>query len=323
MDPIQPGATAAAALTLNQQLKGTKTLITVPASRSAAGLPTLKVVPGSKKGGRPLRKWPFEQLDEHGSCKHCGRTVATGNVSVLANHFLKPGTKCSFLTSPAAQLAALEDDQVAKALALSKSQTRLTATGPTLLGASTSTFGQGFTGMDSMSVAEQGRLGKLFAAMVIQTSLSFNWAANPAVVEFFRQLRPAFKVPTPYLIASSHLLAIYSEVFALVHLSLAQSKWFTASADGWSRTQGSQHIINFMLASYGFSFFTDMRKCEAGESVTADFMLQETLGVIKRHKVLPKLAAIVTDTPNTMKSFWEKVKSWAADNNTYFVGRFF
>ena len=84
--PPAPAKGKGAALTLNKQLKASNTLVATPALHSAAGLPTLQLVPDSTEGGRPLMNWPREKLDEHSNCRHCGKRLLSRNISNLAKH---------------------------------------------------------------------------------------------------------------------------------------------------------------------------------------------------------------------------------------------
>lgn len=54
------------------------------------------------------------------------------------------------------------------------------------------------------------------------------------------------------------LLRLYNQVFGNVHRAMLRAPYIAIATDGWSRTQGSQHVYNFMACGYGFSYFLDM-----------------------------------------------------------------
>lgn len=52
---------------------------------------------------------------------------------------------------------------------------------------------------------------------------------------------------------------VYNQVLDEVIKAVGTAAYLTLTIDGWSRTQGGQHVTNFMACGFRFSAFMDMR----------------------------------------------------------------
>ncbi len=64
--------------------------------------------------------------------------------------------------------------------------------------------------------------------------------------------------PVRYELSNALLFTIYNEVYEQVCAQVSKSKYVSLSTDGWSRTQGGQHVYNFLACSWEFAYFLDM-----------------------------------------------------------------
>ena len=81
-----------------------------------------------------------------------------------------------------------------------------------------------------------------------------------ATIEFFKELRPAFVLPSRRALATTLLLASFRKVASEVHKHL-DGRMLSITSDGWQRKQGGVHVINFCAATHGSSLILDMRTC--------------------------------------------------------------
>ena len=110
---------------------------------------------------------------------------------------------------------------------------------------------------DELTQTETRQLRTLFAEMIYTTNIPHSWVEHAAVQKFFKELRPAFKLPTRHELSTPLLLGVYAAIATKVKLELKKHQWLTITSDGWSREQGSQHITNYQAAVPGASYFID------------------------------------------------------------------
>ncbi|GLC34100.1 hypothetical protein PLESTM_000153100 [Pleodorina starrii] len=123
--------------------------------------------------------------------------------------------------------------------------------------------------VDRMGSDEQATLEKAFALMLVATNVLFHWAEQPIVKWFFGLLRPSFVVPSRFKLSQPLLFSIYSSVHEEMTARLKETKYLTITLDGWARTQGATHILNFMACFFAAAFFVDMKARHTGNAFAA------------------------------------------------------
>ena len=90
-----------------------------------------------------------------------------------------------------------------------------------------------------------------------------------------RCLRRAWLLTVPPLfflqLSTPLLLACYVATLQQVRRLLESAKYIQLSFDGWSRTQGTHHILGYTAATFGMACFLDFA-ATGEEQVTAEFI---------------------------------------------------
>lgn len=132
--------------------------------------------------------------------------------------------------------------------------------------------------------------------MVYETAMPLQWVEHPAVLKFFRTIRPSFKLPSRFLLSNTLLFDTYHSLKEKINKKLGHFKWLCLGWDGWSRTAGSEHLLNFHASAFGISAFIDSRTIHQ-ESVTSEFTVSCVDDVMTRHGLEKRVSAVVTDSP--------------------------
>ena len=202
-----------------------------------------------KRKGVAAEKHPSWQ-----SCTSCGEARSTRNVTRLKDHLM---VCMPFLQSLEAKL--IPDARLQQRVAMAAAAAPSGMSQSTLTVDKTSTkrkLPRAF--LDQVTPQEQKQLRMLIAEMVVATNLPHSWTQHAAVQKFFLALRPAFRLPSKHDLSTPLLLGVYAVIATKVKNELKQFAWLTATSDGWSRKQGSQHITNYQAAVPGASYFLDM-----------------------------------------------------------------
>jgi hypothetical protein len=73
------------------------------------------------------------------------------------------------------------------------------------------------------------------------------------------------------MFSNTLLCEVFNMVWEEMIPRLTEADFLNMSLDGWSRTQGGEHVINFMAAAFCFSYFVDM-KVAGVEKVCLDLL---------------------------------------------------
>lgn len=188
------------------------------------------------------------------SCISCGEARSTRNVTRMKDHLM---VCMPFLQSLTAK--AVPDARLQQRIAMAAAAAPSGMSQSTLTVDKTSTKRKLMRAfVDELAPPEQKQLRMLFAEMVVATNLPHSWVQHAAVQKFFKALRPAFQLPSKHDLSTPLLLGVYAVIARKVANELKQFAWLTATSDGWSRKQGSQHITNYQAAVPGASYFLDM-----------------------------------------------------------------
>eukprot|EP00955_Chlamydomonas_euryale_P033330 347533-Chlamydomonas_euryale.AAC.1 len=94
---------------------------------------------------------------------------------------------------------------------------------------------------------------------------------------------------------------------ATVTSKLKAATFLTLCFDGWSRAQGSDHLLGFTAATCGMAVFLDFKNT-TDRKITSAYMLEQMDLVMQKHGILDKVAGIVTDTPCSMQGLWRAIE---------------
>ncbi|UZO12331.1 uncharacterized protein OCT59_003874 [Rhizophagus irregularis] len=108
--------------------------------------------------------------------------------------------------------------------------------------------------VDRMSEEEQDTLEILLAQALFAAGVPFSFLENNYVIQFFQQLRPAFKLPNRRKLADELLDDVFDEVKAECNEQILQAKSLTMVSDGWSNIN-RESVQNFVICTPKPLFF--------------------------------------------------------------------
>ena len=88
--------------------------------------------------------------------------------------------------------------------------------------------------VDRMSEEEQETLEISLSQALFAAGVPFSFLENDYVIQFFQQLRPAFKLPNRKKLADELLDDVFDGVKAECNEQILQAKSLTMVSDGWS-----------------------------------------------------------------------------------------
>ncbi|GET53362.1 zinc finger BED domain-containing protein 1-like [Rhizophagus irregularis DAOM 181602=DAOM 197198] len=158
--------------------------------------------------------------------------------------------------------------------------------------------------VDRMSEEEQDTLEILLAQALFAAGVPFSFLENNYVIQFFQQLRPAFKLPNRRKLADELLDDVFDEVKAECNEQILQAKSLTMVSDGWSNIN-RESVQNFVICTPKPLFFDAIYSGE--ESHTAKWVADE---IIKQMEIvgINKFSAVITDTASVMKAAWRIIE---------------
>ncbi|GAX79876.1 hypothetical protein CEUSTIGMA_g7316.t1 [Chlamydomonas eustigma] len=163
--------------------------------------------------------------------------------------------------------------------------------------------------LDVISSGLKKEIDQRLQQALIHCNLPFSIVKNPEFQALFDiYLRPTYHLPSRRTVSGPMLLQAYHDMLNKVRIRLADySKYLTLSCDGWSRTQGKEHLLGFTACdpSSGMVVFLDFVSNADSERCNGQFTLEKTLEIAMKHSMLSnKVSFVVTDTASVMKSYW-------------------
>ncbi len=214
------------------------------------GLPAL---PARQRGGNNAKPWIKGQFNQEGLCSHCppgSKAHALNNTTVLKNHLLNVKV-CPFLTSTVAKqlagtvsevrvarLAAGITDDVVAATSTGKTAADTTRQAPII-----KAFGGAI-----LTAGDNRMLQRKMAEMVYQTNLPHSWVEHPAVIDFFKLLRPAFIPPSRFQASASTWHE--KQVSKRATKSAGGERNWSTWANVWSDTRSSMLVGRVCMLVY-------------------------------------------------------------------------
>ena len=153
---------------------------------------------------------------------------------------------------------------------------------------------------DQVSTATQKELDESFARAVFATGTPLSIVESPFWKSFFTKLRPAYRLPTRYVLSHTLLDREDKRISNLVSVKIAQAECLAIVSDGWTSVNNTP-IVNFVITTPEPVF---LKSVTTGEnSHTGQYiaqLLRETIDEVGANKVM----AVVTDNAANMKSAW-------------------
>src|SRR6266487_296822 len=158
--------------------------------------------------------------------------------------------------------------------------------------------------VDRMSEEEQETLEISLSQALFAAGVPFSFLENDYVIQFFQQLRPAFKLPNRKKLADELLDDVFDGVKAECNEQILQAKSLTMVSDGWSNIN-RESVQNFVICTPKPLFFDAIYSGE--ESHTAKWVANE---IIKQMEIIDinKFSAVITDTASVMKAAWRIIE---------------
>ena len=94
-------------------------------------------------------------------------------------------------------------------------------------------------------------------------------------------------------------------------------EYCSLTSDGWNRTIGTEHIINYQACSLGRSIFVDAVSLMA-ESITAKLIAENAAAVLEQQQISDKVIAYVTDNGANFKASWSLLQELLPNLKIYF-----
>lgn len=158
---------------------------------------------------------------------------------------------------------------------------------------------------DSMSVTESEKLDSAFAKAVYSSNSPLSLTDNPFWQQFFKQLRPSYKLPSRHELSTTLLDKEYEEVSQFVNEEIRKADFVTVITDGWSNVR-NEGIVSYIVTTPTPIFYKSIETMENRH--TALYISEELVKVINEIGA-EKVTALVTDNANNMKAAWQIIQT--------------
>ena len=179
---------------------------------------------------------------------------------------------------------------------------------------------QQLVNVDTLTIQQQTEFDNKCAMATYTQCMPFTIWEGPEVKDFLTSLRPAYKPPSAYQLSGSLLGKNFEIMKSTIDRIIKESPSIDLIIDE-SSTIGNSRIINVSVHTASGVFFYETSELPADE-IDADW-LADFIEV----KVVPNLCggiaisinSLATDTCQTMRSLWAKLKHKAQYNHTFFI----
>lgn len=170
--------------------------------------------------------------------------------------------------------------------------------------------------IDNMNPEDQDKADELLSRAIFASRSPLSVVENSHWRTLFSFLRPAYKLPSRYMLSGQFLENEYKNVSALVAEAIAAADSVVLAVDGWSNIR-NEPIVNFVVTTpkaFLYKVLPTGRSCH-----TAEFMAQEISCVID--EIGPqKVFGVVTDNAANMKAAWRLLETKYARTNLFTYG---
>ncbi|CAB3222394.1 unnamed protein product [Arctia plantaginis] len=152
--------------------------------------------------------------------------------------------------------------------------------------------------VDKMNPADQDKANELLSRAIYASRAPLSMMDNPCWKDFFSFLRPAYKIPSRYMLSGPFLEREYKNVSTMVAEAIANANSVGLAADGWSNIR-NEPIVNFVVTTpkpFLYKVLLTGKSSHIGE-----YMAHEISCVIDEIGQ-QKIFGLVTDNAANMKS---------------------
>jgi len=154
---------------------------------------------------------------------------------------------------------------------------------------------------DRVSPTTQKELDESLARAIYASGTPLTIVENPFWISFFSKLRPAYKVPSRYVMSHTLLDREDGRISEFVKMKIAQAECVAIISDGWTNVNNTP-IVNFMISTPEPVF---LKSVITGENRhTGEYIAQLLMEVIEDIGA-SKVMAVVTDNAANMKAAWD------------------
>ena len=156
-----------------------------------------------------------------------------------------------------------------------------------------------------MSESEQVSVGKHLARAIYASGCPLQLTTNKHWKRFFQVIRPAYTVPSRYMLSNNLLDSEYNRVQEKVKETTDKSDCLCIISDGWSNIH-NEGLINFLLTTPQPVFLKSVDT--KTNKHTGVYIGNQIKSVIKESGPT-RVFAIITDNGRNMKAAWEVVRT--------------
>lgn len=147
-------------------------------------------------------------------------------------------------------------------------------------------------------------MDSLFAKIVYSANLTHTLPENAHAVEFFKQLRPGWVIPTRYKLSNPLLNSEYNDLRIKVLDKIQSAYSVCMLADGWSNVRRDS-IINIVLTIPEAVFYKSIDS--KANRHTAEYIGRQLIDTMNEIGPM-KFFCIVTDNASNMRAAWRLVE---------------
>lgn len=152
-----------------------------------------------------------------------------------------------------------------------------------------------------MPLTEQTKASEMLCRAMYVTASPLNLVENQYWSDFFKFLRPAYKLPSRHEVSNTYLDREYAKVSTNVSERIAAANTVALICDGWSNVR-NESIINFIATTPLPVFYKSLPTGKI--SHTAEYISSELSSIIE--EIGPqKVFGIVTDNAANMQKAWK------------------
>lgn len=151
---------------------------------------------------------------------------------------------------------------------------------------------------DCISISEKNEIDILLARAIYETGTPLHIVSSPAWKALFKKLRPAYDLPSRYIVSNRLLNEEFDRVKSKIDKKIAESKMLYLQTDAWSNIRRDS-ITNYVVNTPDPVFYKSVHTEENRH--TAVFLADEIVNVLE--DIGPqRFLTIVTDNGSNIKA---------------------
>lgn len=147
-------------------------------------------------------------------------------------------------------------------------------------------------------------LNQNLAKAIFVSGSPLSMVEHPLWINFFKNIRPSFQLPSRYRLSSTYLNAQYSEMQGEINKQLGEAKYHHLQCDGWSNLK-NESVINFII-SKPEPLFVEYVMTKSN-SHDAEYLAQLITNVMEKYGP-KKFLVVIADNAANMKAALHMIK---------------